>query len=61
MKSKKRKKLENLYDDIVFFFQFIPKKLHDIFHFNANSQKSSSKETFNEHPYRSAAHILSST
>ena len=31
MKSKKRKKQENLHDDIVFFFQFIPKKLHDIF------------------------------
>ena len=51
MKSKKkRKKQENLNDEIVFFFQFTPKKLHDIFQFNAHSQKSNSKETFNEHP-----------
>ena len=62
MKSKKkRKKQENLNDEIVFFFQFTPKKLHDIFQFNAHSQKWSSKEIFNEHPYRSTAHILSST
>ena len=51
MKSKKkRKKQENLNDEIVFFFQFTPKKLHDIFQFNAHSQKSNSKETFSEHP-----------
>ena len=61
MKSKKRKKEENLYDNIVFFFNLYQKKLHDIFQFNAHSQKWGSKEIFNEHPYKSTAYILSST
>ena len=60
MKSKKGKKQENMHDDIGFFFNLYQKN-GTIFFSYAHSQKSSSKETFNEHPYRSTAHILSST